>query len=102
MEFPNELKMSKVILFYKSGDKTDITNYRPISVLPLFAQIFEQIMCKHFINFIDKHNILYNYQFVFRKSHSTNHANILSIDKINNALDLGYVLIEVFVIRSHA
>ena len=44
-------------------------------------------MHKYFINFIDKHNILYKYQFGFRKSHSTNHAIILLVDKINNALD---------------
>ena len=49
------------------------------------------------INFIDKHNILYKYQFGFRKSHSTNHAIILLVDKINDALDSGNVLIGVFL-----
>ena len=54
-------------------------------------------MYKYLINFIDKHNILYKYQFGFCKSHSTNHAIILLVDKINNALDSGNVLIGVFL-----
>ena len=29
--FPNELKPAKVIPIYKSDDKADISNYRPIS-----------------------------------------------------------------------
>ena len=95
--FLDELKMAKAIPSFKSGDKADITNYRPISVMPFSSKIFEKIMHKYLINFIDKHNILYKYQFHFRKSHSTNHAIILLVDKINNALDSGNVLIGVFL-----
>ena len=95
--FPDDLKMAKLIPIFKSGDKSDITNYQPISVLPFFSKIFEKIMHIYLINFIAKHNILYKYQFGFRKSHSTNHAIILLVDKINTALDSGNVLIGVFL-----
>ena len=79
--FPDELKIAKVIPIYKSGDKTSIKNYRPISV-------FEKIVYNHLINFINKHNILYKYQFGFRKRHSTNHAITTLVDKVSNALDV--------------
>ena len=72
--FPDELKIAKVIPIYKSGDKTSIENYRPISVLSIFSKFFEKIMYNHLINFVNKHNILYKYQFGFKKRHSTNHA----------------------------
>ena len=49
------------------------------------------------IKFIDKHDILYKYQFDFRKSHSTSHAIISLVEKINNALDSGKILIGVFL-----
>ena len=95
--FPDELKIAKVIQIFKIGDKPDITNYRPLSVLAFFSKIFGKTMYKYLINFIDKHNILYKYQFGFRKSHSTNYAIILLVDKINNAIDSGNVLIGVFL-----
>ena len=41
------------------------------------------------IKFIDKHDILYKYQFGFQKSHSTNHAIISLVEKINHTLDSG-------------
>ena len=95
--FPDELKIAKVIPIYKSGDKTSIENYRPISVLSVFSKILEKIMYNHLINFINKHNILYKYQFGFRKRHSTNHAIITLVDKISTALDRGNVVIGCFV-----
>ena len=49
------------------------------------------------INFIEEHNILYIFQFGFRKSHSTSHAIISMVEKINNALDSGNILIGVFL-----
>ena len=47
-------------------------------------------MYNHLINFIDKNKILYKYQFGFRKLHSTNHAIISLVEKVNNALDSGF------------
>ena len=49
------------------------------------------------IKYIDKHDILYKYQFGFRKSHSTSHAIISLVEKINNALDSVKILIGVFL-----
>ena len=95
--FPNELKLAKVIPIFKNGDKQDISNYRPISILSFFSKIFEKTMYNHLINFIDKNKILYKYQFGFRKLHSTNHAIMSLVEKVNNALDSGKILIGVFL-----
>ena len=95
--FPEELKLAKVIPIFKSGDKQDISNYRPISILSFFSKVFEKTMYNHLINFIDANKILYKYQFGFRKSHSTNHAIISLAEKVSNAMDSGKISIGVFL-----
>lgn len=40
--FPDHLKTAKVLPLHKSGDRHDITNYRPISILPAFSKLLEK------------------------------------------------------------
>ena len=42
--FPSRMKIAKVIPMFKSGTKTDVTNYRPISLLPQFSKILVKIV----------------------------------------------------------
>ena len=79
--FPDELKTTKVVPIYKSGDKADTSNYRPISILTYFSKIYEKIMYNYLVNLINKHNILYNYQFGFRQQYLTSHAIISLFQK---------------------
>ena len=44
--FPDEWKKAKVTPIFKSGDKTDVGNYRPISVLPIISKIIERAVHK--------------------------------------------------------
>ena len=37
---PDNIKVARVIPIFKSGDKDQIPNYRPISILPCFSKIF--------------------------------------------------------------
>ena len=39
---PNQLKLAKVIPIHKSSDKSQLKNYRPVSLLPAFSNLFEQ------------------------------------------------------------
>ena len=93
--FPDDLKVAKVISIYKSGDKTLLSNFRPISILNTFSKIFEKIIYNHLIDFIDTNNILYKYQFGFRKGYSTSHAIIALVERINSALNSGKITIGV-------
>ena len=45
--FPDPLKISNVPPIFKTGDLTEIRNYRPISVLSCFSNILEDIMRFH-------------------------------------------------------
>ena len=95
--FPSELKLAKVVPIFKSGESDKVHNYRPILVLSFFSKIFEKIMCNTVVNFMDKNDTLYKYQFGFRKNHSTHHAIITVVDKITSSLDSGDLIMGVFL-----
>ena len=41
--FPNAMKIAKVLSVYKNGAKNELSNYRPILLLPQFSKILEQL-----------------------------------------------------------
>ena len=49
------------------------------------------------VDFMDKNDTFYKYQFGLRKSHSTQHAIIILVDKITSSLDSSDLIIEVFL-----
>ena len=71
---PDPMKLAKVIPVYKANDKTLMSNYRPISLLPTLAKILEKIMYKRLYDFLKRNNVLFKSQYGFRDGHSTVHA----------------------------
>jgi len=100
--FPRELKIAKVIPFFKSGNQPSILNYRPISVLSVFSKIFETVVTKSITKFLEKYDILCNEQFGFRKFHSTSHALNYFVDEVSNAVEKKETLVSVFLDLSKA
>ena len=95
--FPSELKLAKVVPIFKAGDTSAINNYRPISVLSFFSKVFEKIVYNHVLDFIDDNNVLYDYQYGFRHSHSTQQAIITLVDRITKSLDKGHIAITILL-----
>ena len=100
--FPSELKIARVKPLFKSGEPSNFSNYRPVSVLPLFSKILERLMYTRLRSFITKHNILYAFQFGFRKFHSPNLALIILIDRISKVLENGDYVMGLFLDFSKA
>ena len=65
--YPDNLKIAKVIPIFKKGSPTSVNNYRPISILSTINKIFEKILYARLINYIDKFQLIYKYQYGFRK-----------------------------------
>ena len=55
--FPSQMKNAKVFPIYKGGQKTDPSNYRPISILPTISKNFERHVNKHLMNYLNKYNV---------------------------------------------
>ena len=86
-ECPDCLKIAKVISLFKSGSKTDVDNYRSISLLPVLSKVLEKIMYNRLIKFLDKNDILYEKQVGFRSKHSTVDALIEITENIRSGTD---------------
>ena len=72
--FPALLKIAEIVPINKSGDKSDVSNYRPISILSPISKILEKLIHVRSINFFNKHSVLLPTQYGFRANHSTSHA----------------------------
>ena len=96
-KFPSSLKVSKVIPVFKKASPLDPSNYRPISLLSNIDKIFEKLMYSRVILFLESNSAIYSKQFGFRKAHSTSHALISMIERIQSQLDRGQVAVGVFV-----
>ena len=69
--FLDKLKIARVIPLYKAGDPANISNYRPISVLPCFSKMLERIMYNRLYKYLTTEKFLYPKQFGFQRGHST-------------------------------
>ena len=86
--FPDDLKIAKFTPIYKTDSSSNISNYRPVSVLPYFSKMLERIMYNRLQKYLNNINILYNKQFGFQTGHSTEHAIDLSktFDTVNHSI----------------
>ena len=96
-KFPKKLKSALVIPIFKNGNRTLAQNYRPISILPIFAKLFEKVVYKRIYNFLESQNIISPTQFGFRQNHSTEHALIYFIDFVTKSLEDGKHAIGVYL-----
>lgn len=94
---PDQLKIAKVVPVYKSENRSLVSNYRPISVLPAISKILEKLVYNRVIDFINEHNILNDSQYGFRKKYSTYMALIDLTDSISECIDTGDVTVGIFL-----
>ena len=101
-EFPDQLKVAKILPIYKAGDKSQFINCRPISILPSFSKIFEKVVFNRITNYINSKSILSNCQYGFRQNHSTYMALTEMYHSISLAIDKSEYSVGVFVDLSQA
>ena len=94
---PDQLKIARVTPLHKAGDKNKVTNYRPISILPILAKVIEGLIYEKLMSYLNKNKILSPAQFGFRQGRSTKNALIKFISKIQNSIDTGQKSAAVFL-----
>ena len=83
-EFPEPLKLSKIVPVRKKEDRTDKTNYTPNSVLSLLSKVFEKVMYEQLYEYLN--NYLNDLLCGFRKAHSTQYVLSRLIQSLKKGL----------------
>ena len=97
--FPTLWKSGNVTPIHKEDSKRVINNYRPISLLPLFAKIFENTL---FLEIYIFYNLITKNQFGFRPNDSVTNQLICLVDSIHSSLDINMDVRPVFLDMSKA
>ena len=95
--FPATLKYAVVVPLHKSGDRKNLNNYRPISLLPSLSKLFEKCIKFRLMNYLEKHKFLSKNQFGFRNNLSTDDALMNVTSKIIEELDNGKKCLGIFL-----
>ena len=86
-DFPTFSKNANIIPAFKKGSKNLKDNYRPISILKNILKVYERIMFKQIVEFMDPY--FSKFQCGFRKGYSTQQCLIAFIEKWKSAIDQG-------------
>ena len=88
-EIPNNLKYAIINPYLKKPDLDVevLSNYRPVSQLPLLSKILEKIVNKQIISYLNTYDLLDRRQNAFRKNHSTETTLLSLFDDLYKSLD---------------
>lgn len=96
-QVPSQMKLAKVLPIYKGGEKSDPSNYRPISILPTISKLFEKHVNKHLMAYLNKYNLLHENQSGFRPKHSCQTALVKLINDWMECIDKGDMVGALFI-----
>ena len=82
---PLEWKVHQITPVYKSGDRSSVTNYRPISLLCIASKVLERLIYNKIIDFIQPQ--LSKFQFGFLTNRSCLHKLLLFLSNVVQALN---------------
>ena len=94
---PADWKSARVTPIHKEDCKMDPNNYRPISVLPVIAKIFEKAIFNQTYDFLSENKLLSDLQSGFRPLHSTLTVLLDITDKWYTNMDNGLINAILFV-----
>ncbi len=96
-QYPETWKKARVLTAFKKGVKSEISNYRPLSMLSIPGKLLESQACKAIDDHLDNHNLLSNKQWGFRKGRSTEGLLLTLTERWKRDIDDGKIIGVVFI-----
>lgn len=93
---PTSWKEANVTPIFKKDDPSEVSNYRPISLLNTIGKVFEKLVHKHVYNFFSSNRVLSSLQSGFIPGDSTVNQLMSTYDVFCKALDDGKEVRSVF------
>ena len=91
-------RWSVAVGVHKAGPKTDPSNYRPISVLPVFSKILERAVHGMVYSYLQENKLLSSIQSGFRPLHSTStcltHVTNNLLENMDKGLPTGLLFLD--------
>ena len=94
--YPEKLKFSLIKPIDKNGDKSSPSNYRPISLVPVFSKIFEKVIHKRLFEHLNNNVMLNEHQYGFQSEVSTENASYVLFNEILTALNITQMVGGIF------
>ena len=94
---PDDMKRAKVVFILKPGDPTNLTNYRPISILPTLSKILEKLGYLRVMSHLVHLGYLTTWQFGFRAQCSTEGAMQSLCATMYDSFDRGIFSMGIFL-----
>jgi hypothetical protein len=95
--FPQQLKQCRVIPIFKAGNRLDVDNYRPISLLSSISKILEKIVAEKLLFHLTNNDLLYTHQYGFIPKRSSEHNLLHIVNYVTAALNDGNFCVGVFL-----
>ena len=100
--FPDAWKIATVTPIKKEGFANNVSDLRPISILPLPAKILEKLLHKQLIEYMDSNKLLSDNQGGFRNGYSTNTIVAKFVDDVYTAINNRQISQSIFIDFSKA
>lgn len=100
--FPLQCKEAIVIPLFKKGARTNVENYRPISLLVAFSKILEHVLRRRLLTHLKTNSILHPSQYGFVERSDTTSAIMDLVSNLNEGIDNGKMVAGIFLDLSKA
>lgn len=94
---PQDWLSAKVVPLFKSGERSSPLNYRPISLTSTICKLMEHIIHTQVINYLERHNIIFNFQHGFRKGFSCDTQLAGFVHDLHKSMDAGCQVDAIFL-----